>query len=145
MLIRLDDSAITGLYSIDGVLDATELEPEEIAAEIVVRLQHKTTAPHKRGSARESSLGRARFYQRHELVQLEIKGLDALIEGRPGDTVERARTQLKKIYMLEGLIKEGKVATPSQKRFDKIIDIDADKNALKEEVQRRQKKEEQCG
>ncbi len=40
MLIRLDDSAITGLYSIDGVLDATELEPEEIAAQIVVRLQN---------------------------------------------------------------------------------------------------------
>ncbi|HXU35934.1 MAG TPA: hypothetical protein VN937_06185 [Blastocatellia bacterium] len=41
--------------------------------------------------------------------------------------------------------KEGRVATPSQTRFDKIIDIDAEKNALKEEVKRRQKREKQLG
>lgn len=95
MLIRLDDSAITWLYSIDGVLDATELDPEEIAAKIVVRLQHKRQLHVRRAQAKvptEEQLSSSDI----DLVQLEIKRLDALIEGRRGFTVERARTRLKK-------------------------------------------------
>jgi hypothetical protein len=97
------------------------------------------------------------------IAQLDLQRSDALMEGRPGNGHEHAGLRPQNIFKLEGLIKrlwaegrpamawklqrqreaiqkEGKVATASQRRFDKIIDIDAEKNVLKEEVQRQKKK-----
>lgn len=40
MLIRLDDSEIEGLFSIDGYIDATKVSPQKLAKMIVERVSH---------------------------------------------------------------------------------------------------------
>jgi len=164
MLIRLDDSAVSGAFSIDGAIDARALQPEEIAGLIIERLLRNQWL--RVGPAQEkvppeehvSSLDLA-------IAQLDMQRLDALMEGRPMKPSEQAGNKLQKIFKLEGLIKrlwaegrpamawklqrqkeaiqnEGRVATSSQRRFDRIIDIEAEKNVLKEEAQRQKKKAE---
>ena len=86
-----------------------------------------------------------------------MQRLDALSERRP--EYEKAKTKLQKIVILEELIKrlqdegrpaaawnlqrqverikmDGRVATPSQQKLDKILDIEAERNALREEESR---------
>ncbi|HLG15162.1 MAG TPA: helix-turn-helix transcriptional regulator [Blastocatellia bacterium] len=90
-------------------------------------------------------------------AQLEMKRLDVLSEDRPGSS--KAGTKLQDIYMLQGLIKrfqsdgrpamawklqrqvegiknDGRVATSSERTLDKILDIEAERNALREEANR---------
>jgi diguanylate cyclase (GGDEF)-like protein len=90
-------------------------------------------------------------------AQLELRRLDALSEDRPGH--EKAKTKRQKMIILEGLIKrlqnegrpamawtlqrqvegimnDGRVATSSQRKLHKILDIEAERNALREEENR---------
>jgi diguanylate cyclase (GGDEF)-like protein len=90
-------------------------------------------------------------------AQLDIQRIDALNFGRPHN---EAQTKLQKIFTLERLVKrlqnekrpamawklqrhieritkEGRVSTPDQDRLDKINDIEAERNALREEDKRK--------
>jgi len=90
-------------------------------------------------------------------AQLEMQRLDALSEDGP--EYNRAGTKLQKIFILQGLIKrlqregrpamawklqrqveaitnDGRVATSSQRKLDKILDIEAERNVLREEANR---------
>lgn len=91
-------------------------------------------------------------------AEFEMKRLDALSENKPDH--QKAQTRLQKQIILQGLVKrfrearlparawelqrridrirqEGKVATASQKKFDKIVDIDAERDAFREDSRRK--------
>lgn len=93
-------------------------------------------------------------------AQLEMQRLDALRFGRPTNEPDRAKIRLQKSFILERLVKrlqaerrpalawklrrqihaiqnEGRIATTSQQQMDKVIDIDAERNALREEEERK--------
>lgn len=105
----------------------------------------KTVAPR---SELDSDLADAEF---------EMRRLDALSEDRP--EYEKAKAKLQKIFKLQGLIKrfqsdgrpamawklqrqvegiknDGRVATSSERKLEKILDIEAERNLLREEANR---------
>ncbi|MEK6289220.1 MAG: GGDEF domain-containing protein [Acidobacteriota bacterium] len=93
-------------------------------------------------------------------LQLELQKLDAMTMGRPTNGSEMAKIKLQKIFTIERVVKrlqaegrpamawklqrqihaikmDGRVATDSQRQMDRLIDIEAERNALREEEERK--------